>query len=96
MRLAFFGIARARKRRLKRFLREGTPGVAEVTGIDTEPTAFGEKIARVSYRFEADGRTLRDADRVLPNVANRWEPGSLVHILYIPEHDYDSVIIGSG
>ena len=93
--IVFFGMARARRRRLKRFLRDGLPGVAEILDIAIEPTAFGEHIARVNYAFEADGMTHRDADRVLPAIAHRWRPGDRVAILYLPGQDYDSVIIGA-
>ena len=94
MPMVFMSIASARRRRLRRFLRDGTLTTAEVLEIALEPTAFGEKIARVTYQFEADGRR-RDADRVLPVVAHRWQPGDLVQILYIVEEDYDSVIIST-
>jgi serine/threonine protein kinase len=94
--VVFFSMARARRRRLRRFVRDGVPGTAEVLGIGTEPTAFGEKIAMVSYQFEADGALHRDADRVLPVIAARWQPGDYVQILYLPAEDYDSVIISTG
>jgi len=94
--IVFYSMARARRRRLKRFVRDGVPGIAEVLAMGTEPTAFGEKIARVSYQFEVDGILHRDADTALPAVANRWQPGDRVQILYLPERDYDSVIISSG
>ena len=94
--IVFFTMARSRRRRLRRFLRDGLPGVAEILEIAIEPTAFGEHLARVHYSFDADGMTHRDADRVLPVLAHRWRPGDRVAILYLPEHDYDSVIIGTG
>ncbi|MDQ3996722.1 MAG: serine/threonine protein kinase [Gemmatimonadota bacterium] len=91
--LMFFSMARARRRRLRHFLREGTPAVAEVLGIRTEPTAFAQELARVSYQFEADGFLHRDTDQVLPAIADRWQPGDRVHILYLPHEVYDSVVI---
>jgi hypothetical protein len=91
--LMFFGMARARRRRLRHFLREGTPGVAEVLAIRMEPTAFAQQLARVSYQFEADGLRHRDTDQALPAIADRWQPGDRVQILYLPHEDYDSVIV---
>jgi hypothetical protein len=94
--IVFFSIARARRRRLRRFVRNGLPAAAEVVSIQTEPTAFGEKIARVSYEFEADGVLHRDSDQMLPVIAARWRPGDQVQILYLPDEDYDSVVISTG
>jgi hypothetical protein len=93
--LMFFGMARARRRRLRHFLREGRPGVAEVLSIRTEPTAFAQELARVSYQFEADGFIHRDADQVLPAIGDRWQTGDRVQILYLPHADYDSVIVST-
>jgi serine/threonine protein kinase len=91
--LMFFSMARARRRRLRHFLREGTPAVAEVLSIRVEPTAFAQELARVSYQFEANGLLHRDADQALPAIADRWQPGDRVQVLYLPHEGYDSVII---
>ena len=92
--MVFYGISSARRRRVRRFLREGVLATGEILSIAQESTAFGEKVARVSYQFEADGRR-RDADRVHPGIAHRWQPGDLVYVLYIEREDYDSVIIST-
>ncbi len=94
--LVYFGIASARRRRLKRFFERGLPGVAEVMSIDMSPTASGENIARVAYRFQVEGVLHRDVDRVLPRIALRWTAGDLVQILYLPEEGFDSVIVAAG
>ena len=94
MPLIFFGISSARRRRVRRFLRFGMLATAEILEIAQESTAFGEKIARVTYQFEADGRR-RDADRVHPAVAHRWQPGDSLYVLFIAEEDYDSVIVST-
>jgi hypothetical protein len=86
--VAFFGMARIRRRRLRRFFREGLPAVGEVLNI----TVTHDQ-ARVSYEFEADGATHRDSDQLLPAVAERWRPGDRVQILYLPQRNYDSVIV---
>ena len=61
--------------------------------IELETTAFDEKLARVNYKFEMDGQLHRDSDVVLPTIADRLEPGDQVPILYLPDRDYDSVIV---
>ena len=89
----FFSMARARRRRMRRFFSQGTPGTATVLNVYLETIAFGEKLSRVSYEFEADGRLFRDSDQVLPVIANRWQQGDQIQILYIPDREYDSVVI---
>jgi serine/threonine protein kinase len=91
----FFSMARSRRRRFEEFLRDGTTGVARVLDIALEDVAFDVKLTRVRYEFEADGRTHRDADQVLTSIADRWDRGTEIHILYIPERAYDSVIIST-
>jgi hypothetical protein len=93
--IAFFSIAAARRRQLRRFLRDGRPAEAVVLAIRAEQTAFAEKIALVSYEFEADGARHRGADRVLQVIANRWQPGDRVQVLFVPEAEYDSVIVST-
>jgi serine/threonine protein kinase len=93
MPLIFFSIASARRRRVRRFFRGGQPGIAEITRIELETTAFDEKLARVNYQFDADGELHRDSDVVLPTIADRLQPGDHLPILYLPEHDYDSIIV---
>jgi serine/threonine protein kinase len=92
--ITFFGLARARKRRLRRFLRDGYPTLAEILSIQVEKAPFDSTISRVAYQFEADGALRRDTDQVLPVIAGRWQPGDRVPALYLPEFNYDSVLIG--
>jgi len=91
--LVFFGIARSRRRRLRRFFRDGVPGTAEIMDFRPEDVAFGVKFTRVRYEFQVDGRTHRGSDVVLPVIADRWRAGEHVEVLYLPERSYDSVII---
>jgi serine/threonine protein kinase len=91
--LVFFGISRSRKRRLRRFFRDGIPGAAEIVDFRLEDVAFGVKFTRVRYEFQADGRTQRGSDVVLPVIADRWREGEHIEILYVAERNYDSVII---
>jgi serine/threonine protein kinase len=93
--LVYFNLARARRRRLKRFIRDGTPATAEIINIEKEKLPFESIIARVTYQFEVDGDLHRDADTVLPMIAARWQPGDRIQVLYMPELDYDSVIIST-
>jgi hypothetical protein len=89
----FVTMSRARRRRLKVFFKDGVQATAEILEKRLEDTAFGEKLAKVSYQFEADGALHRDADQVLPVIADRWRVGDQIQILYIAERGYDSVII---
>ncbi|MEX2177508.1 MAG: serine/threonine-protein kinase [Gemmatimonadaceae bacterium] len=91
--MVFLNMASARKRRLRRFFRDGLVSTGEVLKIESETTAFDEKISRVSYEFEVDGLVHRDSDTVVPGVTARWKAGDRVPILYLPDRDYDSVII---
>jgi hypothetical protein len=49
----------------------------------------------VRYEFEADGRLHRDSDLAMPRIAAGWDPGSVVQVLYMPDADYESVIIST-
>jgi hypothetical protein len=91
--IVFATMASQRRRRMKRFFRNGVPVMAEVLKIELQETAFDEKLARVGYEFEADGHTHRDSDTVLPVIADRWQPGDQIPILYLVDKDYDSVIV---
>lgn len=93
---ACYAVARARRRRVARFLRDGTPATAEILAVLDEPTEYGEKLVRVTYEFDADGERRRDADRLLPMIAGRWQPGDHVQVLYLAAEEYDSVVIGGG
>ena len=93
--IVFIQMASARRRRMRRFFRDGTPGIAEVLKMELQETAFDEKLTRVAYQFEADGALHRDSDTVLPVIADRWQPGDQVPILYIAGRIYDSVIVAS-
>ena len=89
----FFAMSRARKRRLRRFFRDGVLAAAEILDFRPEDAGFGVKYTRVRYEFQADGRTQRGSDVVLPVIADRWREGEQLEILYLPDSSYDSVII---
>jgi serine/threonine protein kinase len=91
--MVFASMARARRRRLRKFLRDGLPTIGEILSIEIEKAAFDSTIARVGYQFQADGELYRDTDQMLPMIAGRWRPGDHVQVLYLPQHNYDSVII---
>lgn len=90
--IIFTALARQRRRRLTRFVRDGHPAIARVRGSRIEVSAFGQEMTKVSYEFEADGAMRRDADTVLPAVGDRWRDGDLIQVLYLPGV-YDSVIV---
>jgi len=89
----FWGTYRGRKRRLKPFFVRGIPGTGKVIDKAREEIGFGEKLVRVRYTFEADGERHRGSDQVLPLIADWWEPGEIINILYLPDRGYDSVIV---
>ena len=93
--LVMWSYSRSRTRRLRDFLTRGVPAVARILDVEKETIAFDAKLIRVRFEFEADGRVHRDVDSVLPSVAARWDPGDLVHILYLPERDYAGTIIST-
>lgn len=93
--LVMWSYARARTRKLKQFLREGILGTARILDMENEKIGFEVSTTRVRYEFEADGRLHRDVDSVLPTIAARWDRDDTIHILYRPDHDYDSVIIST-
>lgn len=89
----FIAVARARRRRLKKFIQYGLPAMARIHRIDSEEIAFAQRLARVHYEFEVDGVRHRDSDQVLPLASGRWELNDFIEILYIPSDNYDSVIV---
>jgi predicted Ser/Thr protein kinase len=91
--MVYGSMASTRRRRMTRFFRDGTPAVAQVLKTELQGLPFDEKISRVSYQFEADGQVHRDSDTVLPAIADRWQPGDQLPILYLPNRGYDSVIV---
>ena len=93
--LVFSSMARVRRRRMRRFFRDGIPAAAVVHSISEEAIPFEQKIAKVGYTFEADGDSHNDVDQVLPIIARRWRPGDRVQVLYLPDAEYDSVIIAA-
>jgi hypothetical protein len=93
--IVFMQIASVRRRRMKRFFRDGAPAMAEILKMELQPMAFDEKLTRITYQFEADGALHRDSDAVLPVIADRWQPGDRIPILFIADRRYDSVIVAT-
>jgi len=93
--IVFLSMANDWRRRLRPFFQDGLPAMAVISEIELVDSAFGEKLARVKYEFEADGALHRDADQVLPVSADRWRIGDRIQILYLPDRGYDSVIIST-
>jgi len=63
--------------------------------MQSEKLAFDERLLRVRYEFEADGHLHRGSEQVLPAIASRRDRGDPIQILYLPDRDYDSVIIST-
>jgi hypothetical protein len=93
--ITFTAIARSRRRRLRRFIRDGLPGLAVINDITTEKGPFDAQVSKVSYEFAVDGVVYRDVDQIRPAVANRWRPGDTIRILYLPDVGHDSVILSN-
>ena len=91
----FFGHYFSRKRRYKRFIKDGVSAVAQVLDKQDEKIGFDEKLCRVRYEFDAEGRRRRGSDQVLPAVAEHWERGDAIQILYLRDDNFDSVIIST-
>ncbi|MGQ0641645.1 MAG: serine/threonine protein kinase [Gemmatimonadaceae bacterium] len=91
----FWSMAARRRRRYKTFIAQGQRATARVLDITPKDVGFGVKHATVRYEFDVDGRTHRDTDLVLPVIADRWDRGAVIQVLYIPERDYESVIIST-
>jgi serine/threonine-protein kinase len=89
--MVFLGIASSRRRRLRRFFRNGTPAQAEIVDFRPEDVGFEVKLTRVRYEFTADGQVRRGSDLTLPVIADRWRAGDRIEILYMGKN-YDSVI----
>jgi hypothetical protein len=89
----FWSLASQKRRRMKWFFEHGVPGTAHVTKMELHELAFDEKLMRVSFQFTVDGRLYRDSDTVLPVIADRWQPGDVIPILYLPDRDCDAVIV---
>jgi len=54
---------------------------------------FDVKLTRVRYEFQGGSRMQRGSDLTLPVVADRWRVGGRIEILFLPERNYDSVIV---
>jgi hypothetical protein len=91
----FYGMARSRRRRTTLFFEHGVQATGTITDIKTEKPAFEVPIAVVQYEFQLEGELHRDADKVLPAIANRWRMGDTIQLLVIPERGYDSIIISA-
>jgi hypothetical protein len=91
--LWFLSLSLSRRRRVMPFLLRGHPGTATVVEKGEVDIGFGEKLAKVRFEFEADGRLHVGSDQVMPWITDRWPPGQTVHVLYLPDRDYDSIIV---
>jgi len=90
--LVFLTLASSRRRRLRRFFKQGTPTLAEIIDFRPEDVGFQVMLTRVRYEFTADGQTRRGSDLTLPVIADRWRAGERIEILYLPGRNYDSMI----
>jgi len=92
----FWGGAYARRRKVRPFMEQGIPATATIIDMDTVTANSAVRYTRVRYEFPADGVNHRGADRVLPWITERWCVGDQLSVLYIPEKDYDSIVVPIG
>jgi serine/threonine protein kinase len=91
----FWTLSNSRRKRLKPFLAEGIPATGRVIEMGSESVGFDVSLTRVRYEFVVDSRPYHDSDQVLPSIAKRWDVGTSIQILYLPNEDHDSVIIST-
>ena len=89
----FFSLYFSRRKRYKQFLIHGLPATASIIDMQDEKIGFDEKLTRVRYEFDVGGRHRRGSDQVLPAIAENWERGESIQILYLPHRNFDSIII---
>jgi serine/threonine protein kinase len=91
--LLFYAHAQSVRRRFAHFLAHGLEAEGEIRAMETETTSFGTKLSKVSYDFTVAGEVYRNADRVDAAIGERWAPGDRIRVLYIPEENFDSVVV---
>ncbi len=91
----FWSTAVRRRNRYRMFIANGELAHARVIDMAPKDIAFGVKHTKVRYEFEVGGQVHRDADVVLPVIAERWDRGTIIQVLYLPNTNFDSVIIST-
>jgi serine/threonine protein kinase len=91
--VVIFGMAAARRQRVRRFLRYGLPAAGRILGVQFVKEDVGQQRTNITYEFEADGKLHRASDQILATSAMRLVPGVDVRVLYLPDKGYDSLII---
>ncbi|MGH7696694.1 MAG: serine/threonine protein kinase, partial [Gemmatimonadaceae bacterium] len=91
----FWSFAVRRRSRFKHFIAKGELAEARVLDMTPKDTAFGVKLSKVRYEFDVAGEVHRDSDLVLPVIAERWDRGTIIQVLYLPNANFDSVIIST-
>jgi serine/threonine protein kinase len=90
--LWFWSLAGSRRRRVRPFLERGVLVPGTVLGMESVDVGFQVKMARVRYQFQTEQGLIRSSDQVLPNIAERWQEGDSIEVLYLPDRDHDSII----
>jgi hypothetical protein len=91
--VVFYAHAQSMRRRFAHFLAHGLEAEGEIRAMETETTSFGTKVSKVSYDFTVGGEVYRNADRVDLAIGERMAPGDRIRVLYIPEENFDSVVV---
>lgn len=87
--------ARAKHARALIFVQDGIPATAEILTIQDTRDDLGTKLTRVRYQWEADGVLHRGSDEVWASLSERWLVGDQIEILYLPDRNYDSLVIST-
>ncbi len=94
--VVYLARARARRLRVSRFLEHGLPATAEIISIQDAKDDLGTKICRIRYQWESEGVLHRGSDEVWASLSSRWLAGDQIQILYLPDNDFDSLVITTG
>ena len=85
-----------RSQRVLKFLENGLPAIAEIITMQDAKDDMGLKISRIRYQWQVDGQFHRGADEVLATRSDKWLVGDQIQILYLPNENFDSLVISTG
>ncbi|MFN2315351.1 MAG: serine/threonine protein kinase [Gemmatimonadales bacterium] len=96
MPIIYYGYSMTRRRRVRTFLKHGVPATAEILTIQDVKDSLGAKTCRIRYQWVVEGVLHRGADEVWASIAGRWLVGDQIQIMYLPDKDFDSLVISTG
>ncbi|MFN0177853.1 MAG: serine/threonine protein kinase [Gemmatimonadales bacterium] len=93
--LIYLARSRMRRQRVIRFLQKGVPATAEIVTMQDTKDDLGQKLNRIRYQWEVDGQFHRHSEEVLASIADKWLVGDQIRILYLPDEEFDSLVIST-